>query len=383
MSRTLEEIRADIDAIDDQIASLYARRLDISKEVAEAKRAGGTPISSPAREREILGRVAERVGPEYEDGAALVFSTLFGQSKALQRRMLFGESPVTREIAAATGRTPAEFPSKALVACQGVEGAYSQLAAAHFFKFPAILFFNTFDDVFTAVEKGMCKYGVLPIENSSAGSVTAVYDHMARHNFRIVRATRRQISHVLLGLRGATAGSIREVVSHSQALQQCSRFIRSLNGAAQTPAINTAVAARQVAESGRTDLAAIASRECAEIYGLDILADDISDVPSNFTRFICISKDLEIYPDSRKISLMMSLPHKPGSLAMTLDKFSAIGVNLTKLESRPVPGRDFEFRFTFEFEAAPGDAKALALISELSQDPEIEHFTFLGAYAEC
>lgn len=380
--KTINEIRSEFDAIDDEIATLYMRRLDISREVAEAKRASGTPIANPAREREILARVAKRVGPGREDGAALLFNTLFGLSKALQRDILQGESDVTRAMAEAIAKTGDAFPSDAIVACQGSEGAYSQQAASRLFKFPTIFFFNTFDDVFSAVEKGMCQYGILPIENSLAGSVTAVYDQMVRHNFRIVRAARLPVGHVLLGRKGAKLGDIREVVSHTQALQQCSRFLAAHPDIRQTPSVNTAVAARTLAESGRADLAAIASRQCAEIYGLDILSDDIADVVANYTRFICISKNLEIYPDSRKISLMMSLPHKPGSLSGILAKFSAIGVNLTKLESRPVPGRDFEFRFTFEFEAEPHNERAGRLISELSQDPEIEHFTFLGAYAE-
>ena len=380
--KPLSDIRGELDAIDDEIAALYSKRLDLSREIAESKKASGTPIANPAREREILARVAHAVGPDRADGAALLFTTLFGLSKALQREVIFGESAVTRQIAKAAAETPATFPAEAMVACQGTEGAYSQLAASRLFKFPTIFFFTTFDDVFSAVEKGMCQYGILPIENSSAGSVTAVYDQMVRHNFSIVRAARLPIGHVLLGRRGAKLGDIREVTSHTQALQQCSRFLASQPGIRQTPAVNTAVAARTLAESGRGDLAAIASRECAEIYGLDILADDIANVQSNFTRFICISKNPEIYPDSRKISLMMSLPHKPGSLGGILAKFSSIGVNLTKLESRPVPGSDFEFRFTFEFEAEPRNEKAMRLISELSQDPEIEHFSFLGAYAE-
>lgn len=380
--KNLSDIRKEIDAIDDEIASLYAKRLDIASIIAEEKKASGMPIADPAREREIIARVAHKVGPDRADGAALLFSTLFGLSKAVQRDAILGESAVTRRIAKAAEETPATFPAEAMVACQGAEGAYSQLAASRLFKFPTIFFFNTFDDVFSAVEKGMCQYGVLPIENSSAGSVTAVYDQMVRHNFSIVRAVRLPISHVLLGRRGAKTGDIREVTSHTQALQQCSRYLSSRPDIRQTPAVNTAVAARTLAGSGRGDLAAIASRECAEIYGLDILAEDIANVQFNFTRFICISKNPEIYHDSRKISLMMSLPHKPGSLGGILSKFSAIGVNLTKLESRPVAGSDFEFRFTFEFEAEPRNAKAMRLISELSQDPEIEHFSFLGAYAE-
>ena len=145
---------------------------------------------------------------------------------------------------------------------------------------------------------------------------------------------------------------------------------------------SSAAAAADLAKSGRTEAAVIASRECAELYGLDILKDDISDTPSNFTRFICISRKTEIYPDANKFSLMMSLAHRPGALADILVRFAAVGVNLTKLESRPVPGSDFEFRFIFDFEASPHDTRVVRLLSSLASDPEVEHFTFLGAYAE-
>ena len=126
----------------------------------------------------------------------------------------------------------------------------------------------------------------------------------------------------------------------------------------------------------------IASRSCAELYGLEVIAEKIQDAAYNYTRFICISKDLEVYPDANKISIMLSLPHRPGALQAIISKFAAIDVNLTKLESRPVPGMDFEFSFIFDFEASPSDPSVRSLLSEISQDPEIDHFGFLGAYRE-
>ena len=138
----------------------------------------------------------------------------------------------------------------------------------------------------------------------------------------------------------------------------------------------------ELAASGRTDEAVIASRACAELYGLDVLAEDISNVASNYTRFICISKNLQIYPDASKMTLLMSLAHHPGALSGVLAKFAAIGVNLSKLESRPVPGSDFEFRFTFDIEASPRDPRVVKLLAGLASDPEVEHFTYLGAYDE-
>jgi chorismate mutase/prephenate dehydratase len=382
MTAATESARAEIDAIDDQLADLYLRRLRAVSAVSEAKRAAGLPVRDPARERAILARVAGKMGPDLAPDAVLLFNTIFSLSRARQRALLAGDSPLVAAIRDAADRTPAAFPSQAVVACQGTEGAYSQLAAAALFPIPTLLFFNSFKDVFSAVEKGMCRYGILPVENSSAGSVTAVYDQMVRHRFHIVRAVRQRIAHVLLAPPGVDFSEIREITSHAHALAQCSGFLHAHPGIRQTPAANTAVAARALAASGRRDLAVIASRPCADLYNLAVLRDDVSDAATNYTRFICISKDLEIYPDSRKFSIMMSLPHRPGSLGGVLGRFTAIGVNLTKLESRPIPGMDFEFLFTFDFEARPQDPAVLRLLAELAADPEIERFTFLGAYAE-
>jgi chorismate mutase/prephenate dehydratase len=148
------------------------------------------------------------------------------------------------------------------------------------------------------------------------------------------------------------------------------------------PGTNTALSAKALSESKSQTKAVIASRACAELYGLDVIAEDVADAKYNHTRFICISRNLEITPDANRFSFMLSLPHRPGALNSIISKFAAIDVNLTKLESRPIPDMDFEFRFTFDFELAHSNPKALELLSELSQDGEIEHFTFLGSYAE-
>ena len=379
--KELADIRVEIDAIDDQLADLVRRRLDIVGEVAAAKREKGVPVSDPARERAILSRVAEKVGPEYENAARLVFTTLFGVTKARQRAMIGGESPVVKSIREAAARA-VPFPTRAVVACPGVEGSYAQQAASALFPIPTILFFTGFEKVFEAVEKGLCPYGILPIENSAAGSVAQVYDLMVRHRFHIVRALRVKVDHVLLANRGVKIEDIREVKSHTHAFAQCGDFLKAHPAMKAVPSINTAVAAKELAASGRTDVAVIASRSCAELYGLDIIAEGLADAAYNYTRFICISRNLEIAPDAAKLSIMLSLPHRPGALNGIIAKFAAIDVNLTKLESRPIPGMDFEFRFTFDFESSPTNPDVLGLIAELSRDPEIEHFEFLGAYAE-
>ncbi|MDO5325618.1 MAG: prephenate dehydratase domain-containing protein, partial [Clostridia bacterium] len=248
------------------------------------------------------------------------------------------------------------------------------------FEFADILYMNTFNDVFNAVEKGMCPFGVLPIENSTAGSVTQVYDLMEKHHFHIVKAARQRIEHRLLALPGVKLADVREVVSHEQALRQCGAFLAAHPQIKVTPMENTAVSAAFVAQSGRRDLAAIASQECEALYGLETLSDAVSDTGNNSTRFICIAKDLQVYEGANKISLMLSAAHRPGSLYRLLSHISVMGVNLTKLESRPIPGKDFEFRFFFDIEASILDPAIRGLMEQLRQDAD--QFTFLGNYEE-
>lgn len=380
--KKLSDLRNEINAIDDEITALFVKRMQAAAEVAEFKGENGASIYDPVREREILSRVAEGVGPELENEARLLFTTLFSMSRGRQRSVLAGESGFSLSLKRALSETPSSFPSSASVACPGAEGSYSQQAASALVKFPSIFYFKSFEDVFSAVEKGMCDYGILPIENSAVGSVAAVYDLMDRHRFKIVRAHRHRIRHVLLSMEGVDFADIKEIHSHPHALSQCSQFLRANPHIRVVPATNTAAAAQALAASGCRDVAVIAARECAELYALRILRERIADIDTNFTRFICISKKDEIYADASKFSVMMSLPHRAGALSDVLVKFSSVGVNLTKLESRPVPGSDFEFRFIFDFEASPHDPKVVKLLAGFADDPEIEHFTFLGAYTE-
>lgn len=377
--KELEAIRDEIDSIDDSLSALIKRRTELADAVAEAKQRTGTCVGDPARERNILTRVTENASPAAERALRLVFSTLFGMSRARQRELLSGETALSRELDVARSEA---FPGRAVVACAGTEGSFAQQATSLLFPIPTILYFNGFEKVFEAVERGLCPYGVLPVENSAAGSVSAVYDLMQRHRFHIVRSLRLKVDHVLMAPRGVRLGDITEITSHPHALAQCSRFLKAHPDIKATPASNTATAAKSVAESGRKDLAVIASRGCAELYGLKILEESVADAAFNYTRFICIAKDLAVYPDANKITLMLSLPHRPGSLNQIIAKFAAIDVNLTKLESRPLPGHDFEFNFIFDFEADLRNPAVRSLLSELSTDPEIERFSFLGAYAE-
>ena len=273
------------------------------------------------------------------------------------------------------------FPKTARVACQGVEGAYSTIACEKLFKSPDIMYLGNFEGVFKAVETGMCEYGILPIENSTAGSVRKVYDLMLSHHFYIVRGTRIKINHCLIAASGTELNQIKEIYSHEQALNQCSEFLRSLGSDVKVVEVeNTAIAASMVAQSGRSDVAAISSHRCAELYGLKSIASNIQDNGNNHTRFICISRKPEIFPGASKTSIMMILSHRPGALYKMLARFYALDINVVKLESRPIPDRDFEFMFYFDIETSVYSEEFVQLIRELSDGTE--EFYYLGSYNE-
>ena len=377
----LEDIRSRIDRIDDQMVALFVERMDAVTAVAEAKKQAGKPMRDHAREREIINRMTRAAGESYAPYVRALYSQMFDLSRSYQSTLFDYASPLAKRIAGALADTRGKrLPDHALVACQGTEGAYAQQACEKLFAYPDILYFDSFDGVFSAVEKGMCEYGILPIENSTAGSVTQVYDLMEKHDFHIVGAQRLRIDHRLMRRNAGSATPIREVVSHEQALRQCSEFFRDHPEIRATPMTNTAVAAEFVAHSDRDDVAVIASRACADLYGLTVINDAVSNNENNYTRFICISRKLEIYPMARKISLMLNLAHEPGALNQVVSKLAIAGVNLLKLESRPIPGREFEFRFFFDMAASVADPEIVRLLCEM--EAHSERFVFLGCYDE-
>ncbi len=376
----LTEIRQEIDGIDQELVRLFCARMNLSAQVADYKKANNLPIFVPARERAILQKVAQMAGPEMENYTRVLYSMLFELSRSYQSKRNGELSPLYQTISQAIEHTPKLFPQNPIVACQGVEGAYSQIACEKIFKSPLIMYFKSFDAVFNAIEQGMCQYGILPIENSTAGSVTKVYDLMIRHNFSIVRTFRLKIDHNLLANPGAALSDIKTIYSHEQAISQCSDFLHSLPGVNVVPVENTALASEMVAKSGSKDVAALSSRSCAELYGLQCLAASVQDKGNNRTRFICISKNLEIYPGADKTSIMMVTPHKPGALYKVLARLYTLGINVTKLESRPIPDREFEFMFYFDLETSIYSEEYVQLMCEL--DELCEEFKYLGSYTE-
>ena len=376
----LSEYRNKLDSIDEEILRLFSERMNIAAEIASWKQENSLPVLDVRREKEKLQRIEEMSDPELSDYTFTLFSMLMELSRSRQNRILHRESPETKAIEAALRDTPQLFPEKAIVACQGVEGAYSGIACEKLFARPSIFYFSSFDAVFTAVEKGLCRYGVIPVENSTAGTVNAVYDLMVKHDFRIVRSVRIKVDHNLLVRPGTRAEDITEIYSHGQALTQCAGFLQRFPNAKIIPCENTAVAAKMVAESADPGVAALSSRSCAKLYGLEILMASVQDSDNNYTRFICISKNLEIYPGADHTSLMMVIRDEPGTLHHVLARFYVLGINMHKLESRPIPGRNWEYRFYFDLDTSVYSPKFIQLMGELGDI--CEEYEYLGSYSE-
>ncbi len=374
--KDIVDIRNEIDKIDDQLSELFVQRLNLVKDVAEYKKNNSKGINDSSREDKILYRLAKDKPEEYKYYIKELYQTIFATSKSYQSKLITSYSKSVELINKAI-ENEKPFPITASVACQGVQGSNSSVACKSAFPISDITYFKSFEGVFNAVEKGFCEYGVLPIENSTAGSVLEVYDLMNKYSFYIARSVRVKINHCLVGVKGATKKDVKRIISHPQALSQCSAYLKDLNVKGESVE-NTAVAAQMVSENNDKTLACLCRKECAEIYNLEVIEENVQDNMANYTRFIVISKDLQVHDGSNKISIITSAPHETGSLSKILARFSALGLSLTKLESRPIVGSDFEFLFYFDFEGSVKDKSCVNLISELENTSQ--HFVFLGCY---
>lgn len=378
----LNELRIKMDEADRDLIDALQRRMEIAEQIGYFKKGSGKAIYDAKREREKLAAIYDSADDRTKPYVSPVYSLLFEISRGLQSRINKIESDEVRIIDDAVSEMDSKpFPERAVVACQGVEGAFSQVACEKVFKIPSIMFMRNFSQVFSAIEAGLCKYGVLPVENSNAGTVSSVYDLMIANSFKIVRSVRVKVDHCCLMNKGSKLSDIKEVISHEQAINQCRGFIKSLGPDVKvTYYQNTAEAAKFVSESGRKDICCLSSVKCAELYGLDVIKEAVQDSGNNYTRFIVISKALEIYPGANRTSMMMILKHEPGALYKVLAFFYSRGINLVKLESRPLPGRDFEFMFYFDLETSiytDGFAQMIAELDSMSME-----YRYLGSYTE-
>ncbi|WP_242964879.1 prephenate dehydratase [Scatolibacter rhodanostii] len=371
--KQMNAVRKEIDEIDSELIPILVKRFSLSARVAETKRTFHMPVFDMAREKTILEKVKERTG-ENGDFVSAVYASIFSSSRAKQNLMLASGQSI-RDMGK---NAPAIVPkSNVKVLCQGVQGAYAHQAARLFFNNDCIHFSSTWENLFTAVEERSVDFAVVPVENSAAGSVNDVYSLIMKYRLYIVGAAEIKIKHCLAAK--TAESTIKRVISHPQALSQCSNYIDKNSLQAESFS-NTATAAKFVAEQKDSALAAICSKEAAEKYGLTILQEEIQNTEHNATRFIVISHEPYLPKGAKKISLCFSLPHTPGSLSTILSQFSMQGLNLTKIESRPIPEKKFEYDFYLDFTANFHDLNTQNLICALSD--ELPRFSFLGNYEE-
>lgn len=345
----LGELRGQIDAVDRELLALFERRMALCREVGVYKKARGMQVLDAGREAQVLEARAAWVADESLRGAARAF---FQSMMAISR----GQQQALMDQAAA-----------GVVAYQGVPGAYGhQALIQHFGAGVRMLSGERFEDVFRMVRDGQAELGVAPIENSSSGTIAEVYDLLGRYGLWIVGEERVHVRHMLLGQPGAKLSDIRRVYSHEQGFLQCTRFLDAQADLQRIPCFNTAIAAQRVAQGGDPQEVAIASRLAGETYGLEALAEDIHNFESNHTRFVVISRTRR--EQGSKASLTFILRHQRGTLHRALASFVALGLSLTRIESRPIADAPFEYRFYVDVEGLLSSQRLAVLQEVLAED---------------
>jgi len=375
----LEQYRAEIDRIDKELVALWTERTRITDAVGRYKREAGINVLDTSREAALLeGKKALVSDRELQRDVVTLYETILSISRRRQRRLVDEMDPWVQRYLneAAFARDPVENPR---VLYQGVQGAYTEEAAIRFFG-EGVRRENRakWEQVLEGLKSGEADYGVLPIENSSTGSINQVYDLLAKTGAYIVGEQTVKVDHCLMAPKGATLESIRTVCSHEQGLFQCESYLNQHPEWEQKAVLNTAIAAKSVAESGDVTQAAIGSRHAAQLYGLEILASSINDNDSNYTRFVVASPVMERRPGRNKVSALFTLPHRSGTLHQIMTVFAVAGLNMMKLESRPVPGRNWEYMFFVDFSGDLIQPGMDEVLRELSQ--AAEGFRVLGNY---
>lgn len=367
---TLEECRREIDGIDDTLVQLLDRRMSIAQEVARIKEETGRTTRDPNREREILNRLGERISdPAHRDRVLRIIRTVLEASRSLQDSKRNHFQPVVPDRAAGLAAGYA-----------GIPGSFSESALIRYFGEPASPYRNYagFAAVCDAVLSGEIAYGILPVENTTTGAIKEVYDLIREKELYITGEICLPVIHNLIGLPGAELGALREICSHPQGLEQCSDYLSELKGVRQIPMKNTAYSVRHVAEHQDPGLAAIGGEQAARLYGLSILKPAIQNSSLNTTRFVVLSRQQEVGTDADSTSLVLTARHAAGALHDILGSFAQEGVNLFRIESRPVPDRPWEYYIYLDAEGSiRSDAVLRALDSVREQCP---YFRFLGSY---
>ena len=365
----LQSLRGQIDQIDRQMVELFRQRMDVTRRVGRYKAEHNLPVLDQERERQVLLDKGDLAGEELRPAVTTLFQTIMALSRRQQRDMLKegADNPGLRRYldARAHVRPPVKSPR---VVYQGVPGAYSEQACLNFFgPHGNAQGVEQFEHAFQALRDGRADYAVLPIENSSTGAIRQIYDLLSQYEYFIVGETTVRVEHCLMALPGATLDTIAQVYSHEQGLFQCEQYLAAHPNWRAVPQADTAGSAQMVAASGDVTKAAICSERAAQLYGLNILARGINHNSQNTTRFVVVSPRMELREGADKISTVFILPHEAGSLHEILTIFAVQGLNMVKLESRPLPQRSWEYMFFLEFNGHLDQQVTADVLHELAQ----------------
>ena len=367
----LSDIRKEIDQIDAQLLPLLTARMECAKKVAVYKKEHQIPVLNSFREEEILDRVEKETG-EYGGTARVIFSAIMSQSRALQHQMLSAGKPLRQLL-----QNARETPQKSSrIACLGSPGSYSHLELLTLYPKAQPIFCPNFSSVFSTLEKEDADLALVPIENSSAGSVLEVYDLLLKYRYYIIAAGKLCVNNVLASKSG-TLDRVTSLYSHPQPLMQCSTFVESC-GLSVKKCRSTTEAAAMAAKDPNS--AALCGKKAAEENHLKIVPLKVQNCSANHTRFLVLSRELCLSKKADKISVCFNLPHRTGSLNGVLSRFAAAGMNLTKIGSRPIIGKEFEYDFYLDFSGNIHDPVVLELLCSLWD--ELPRFSFLGNYSE-
>ena len=375
--RDLSEIRNEIDSVDAEIVALYEKRMRLAEQVAEYKIGTGKKVLDKEREKSKLDKIKTYATTEFTKcGVTELFEQIMAMSRKRQYQMLTEHGMIEKPGFDMVEKLPV---AKAKIVFQRVEGAYTQVAMKRFFgENIDSMHVETWRDAMEAIRTGEADYAVLPMENSSAGIISENYDLLVEYGYSIVGEQIIQIDHCLLGIPEAELSDIRQVYSHPQALMQCSSFLEEHRTWENLASKNTAMAAKKIKEDGQKSEAAIANRLTADIYGLKILQENIQNNPNNSTRFIIVSKEKIYVKDAGKISIYFELPNESGSLYHALSHFIYNNINMNRIESRPIPKRNWEYRFFIDFDGNLKDSAVQNALRGLKE--ETATMSILGNY---
>ena len=375
---TLEELREQMDEVDDQIVKLYRERMHLCDEIGAYKVRSGVKVLDRQREREKLQHVTGQMEDEFcKKGVRELFEQLMSMGRKLQYQRLVEAGALGRLPFIGVDSLDAEG---ARVVFPGTEGAYSQAATEHYFGKNCNSFYvKTFREAMEAIEEGSADFAVLPIENSTAGAVDEMYDLLVEFENYIVGETVIPIQNTLSALPGTKFDEIERVYSKGVALMQASKFLEEHGDWQQISVANTAIAAKKVRDEQDKSQAAVCSAYAAEVHGLEVLADNINDESGNCTRFIVVTNQKIFLKDASKISLCVEHSHESGSLYHMLSHFIYNDLNMTKIESRPVEGKQWEYRFFVDFDGNLEDAAVKNAIRGLRE--EARNLRILGNYS--